>query len=96
MQDILAHAQTDDRGSLPNPNLLAELASGAIPAIVIRNSISSSECQSVTDRLLECGQLFDPTEPIPQSFIERSIPEGYFQKGDEAAPKYAWQTKDSF
>jgi len=70
---------------------LVELAAGNVPAIVIRSAVDPTECQSMVDMLIAEELLFDPQLPIPQKFIDQSIPEGYYREGVNSAPKYAWQ-----
>ena len=74
---------------------LSKLAKGEIPAIVIRNAFSKSNCENTIQFLIDQDLLFDPKQPIPQKFIDESIPEGYYREGTANAPKYAWQTSNT-
>lgn len=72
---------------------LEALASAEIPALVIRGAWSTEACQRLVDRLITEDLLFDPFQPVPDKFIEQSIPEGYYREGKSTVPNYAWNSK---
>lgn len=57
------------------------LAAGELPAIVFRNAYSPADCQALLARLIEQELLYDPKLPVPEKFLEQSIPEGYYRQG---------------
>ena len=88
--EICAQAENE-----PKKSPLSELANGSIPAFIIRRAFSAENCQKTIELLTDRDLLFDPTKPIPQKFIDQSIPEGYYREGKKEAAKYAWQTSQS-
>jgi hypothetical protein len=72
---------------------LAELASGAIAAIVLRGVYPESRCQRLIERLTNESLLYDPREEIPPEFREQAISEGYYREGRSKQPDSAWQVK---
>ncbi len=60
---------------------LDSLAAGETPAIILRQAWSPEECESLYQRLIDDELLYDPHRPIPDRFLEASIPEGYFREG---------------
>ena len=73
-----------------HPFPLDELATGTIPAIVLRGSFPASACHALVDRLIDEDFLFDPRQPIPEKFRGEAIPEGYYREGRNAMASYAW------
>jgi hypothetical protein len=72
---------------------LEALAAAEIPAFVIRQAWTTESCQRMVDRLIAEDLLFDPYQPVPEKFIEQSIPEGYYREGKNTVPNYAWNSK---
>lgn len=72
---------------------LDALASGEIPAIVLRAAYPSELCERVYRKLLAEELLYDPAKPIPAKFLENSIPEGYYREGRQGTEKHAWQQR---
>ena len=72
---------------------LEALAASEIAALVIRGAWPVDACQRMVDRLITEDLLFDPFQPVPEKFIEQSIPEGYYREGKSALPNYAWNSK---
>jgi len=68
---------------------LEELSNGNIPAIIVRGALDSPACREIANHLVNEGHLFDPAKPIPDSFLQDSIPEGYFRDG---AQEKEWAT----
>lgn len=69
---------------------LVNLADGDISAIVLRNVLSSEECNEIVERLIARGLLMDPNAPDYSAFEEVAIPEGHFApKGSET--QQAWK-----
>jgi hypothetical protein len=62
---------------------LERLASGEIPAVVLRGAYSRDACVRLVDRLIERELLYDPAGPVPAKFLEQSVPEGYFHRTRE-------------
>lgn len=62
---------------------LEALASGAIPAIVLRNAWSTDNCSQLVQRLTDEGLIYDPSQPIPEHLKSEIIPEGYFREGNK-------------
>jgi hypothetical protein len=59
---------------------------GEIAAIVLRRAYPPECCAGVVRKLIADGHLYDPDRPVPQKFIDASIPEGYYKRGlSEAA-----------
>ena len=75
------------------PNPLASLARGDVPALVIRNAYPVESCQRLWERLVAEELLYDPHKPVPPTFIEQAIPEGYYREGRSDEEKLAWQAK---
>jgi hypothetical protein len=61
---------------------LDQMSRGEIPAVVFQQAYSREDCQSLIDRLLDRRLMYDPAGEIPESFVEQTIPEGYFRRGD--------------
>lgn len=72
---------------------LEALAQGEIPAIVLRGAWPTAACQQMVQRLIDEDLLFDPFQPVPQRFIDQSIPEGYYREGKKSVPNYAWNSQ---
>lgn len=70
----------DSANTLPD-RPLDTLAQGEIPAIVIRGAWSKELCEQLYQKLIAEDLLYDPSKPIPDKFIEASIPEGYYREG---------------
>ena len=64
-------------------DLLPLLAAAETPAIVMRGAVTLSECDKIIQKLIDAGELYDPQKPVPPRFLEKSIPENYFRKGDD-------------
>lgn len=75
------------------PLPLEELASGTIPAIVLRKAFSPAACEALIERLNKNELLYDPRKPIPEKFLEEAIPEGYYREGIKSDPTYAWPSE---
>jgi len=73
---------------------LEALASGTIPAIVLRSAIAEEACQTLVRRLIDDELLFDPGKPMPERFRNLAIPEGYYREGRNSVPKQAWQSQE--
>ncbi|MEQ8785802.1 MAG: hypothetical protein RIC55_05865 [Pirellulaceae bacterium] len=72
---------------------LEELATGAIPAIVLRGVFPPEACQRLVDRLIDEQLLYDPRGPIPEAMRDAAIPEGYYREGRNREASRAWQAK---
>ena len=73
-----------------HPRPLDDLASGVIPAVVLRNQYPADACRRLLERLIERGLLHDPGEAMPAKFVEQSIPEGFYREGVSAEASRAW------
>jgi hypothetical protein len=71
---------------------LAELASGAIAAIVLRRVYPESRCRRLIKYLSDDALLYDPREGMPAEFRQHAIPEGFYREGRSTQPDSAWQT----
>ncbi|MCA9179361.1 MAG: hypothetical protein KDB14_33120 [Planctomycetales bacterium] len=60
------------------------LAQGEAPAVVLRGAFPAEACQQLMRRLVDEQLLYDPTQPIPDKFLQQSIPEGYYREGRKA------------
>jgi hypothetical protein len=72
---------------------LDALAAGEIPAIVLRGAYPLELCEQVYRKLIGEELLYDPAGPVPEKFIEASIPEGYYREGQSGVERRAWQEK---
>lgn len=72
---------------------LEALATGEIPAIVLRNVYSQEACRRLMRHLIDGGLLFDPSQPMPAEFAEASIPEGFFREGTASTASRAWRAE---
>ena len=72
---------------------LESLANGEIPAIVLKGVYDESCCQGLTCKLVNEGLLFDPNQPVPETFQQQAIPEGYYREGQNSMPKAAWTSE---
>ena len=72
---------------------LDALASGEIPAIVLRAAYPAELCQRLYDKLIAEELLYDPVRPVPKKFLEASIPEGYYREGRQGVEHRAWQER---
>ena len=70
---------------------LDALASATIPAVVLRRAYPPEWCEAVYRKLLAEGLLYDPALPVPEQFLEASIPEGYYREGRAGTERGAWQ-----
>lgn len=70
---------------------LHELASGRIPAIVLRGAWPRAACEDLVERLVAEELLYDPALPVPEKFREQIIPEGYYREGRNQMATLAWQ-----
>jgi len=59
---------------------LDALALGDVAAIVLRGVFEPSSCSSLVDRLIERGHLYDPSQPVPDKFLDAAVPEGFFSR----------------
>lgn len=75
------------------PYPLEALASGEIPAIVLRGAYPVAACQRLIQQMIARELLYDPARPIPEKFREAAIPEGYYREGKNSVPTYAWQSQ---
>jgi hypothetical protein len=75
------------------PRPLDALASGAIPAIVLRGAYALENCQKLYEKLIAEELLYDPAKPVPDKFLEASIPEGYYREGKQGTEVRAWEEK---
>ena len=73
--------------------LVDDLASGSIPAVIFRNTISSEGCKAIIDRLVERELLFDPADGVPDRFRSAGIPEGHYREGNSDTALQAWRNE---
>ena len=71
---------------------LKGLAEMDVAALVLRRAAPPDSCEQIVNRLIERDLLFDPQQPIPDSFRDRAIPEGYYREGKDGAERHAWET----
>jgi len=69
------------RERVPNP--LEALARADVPALVLRNAFPAAECTKLVQRLINQHLLYDPDAPVPDQFLQQSIPENYYRKGSQ-------------
>lgn len=74
---------------------LESLARGDIPAIILRDQFPSTDCRRLVDRLIERELLYDWTKPVPAQFLERSVPEGHYEKERTVAAEATWRDDGS-
>lgn len=79
--------------SVDDAGLIGDLANGSIPAIIFRNAMSSQDCNSIMNRLVERDLLFDPAEGVPDRFRAASIPEGHYREGNSDTALQAWRNE---
>ncbi len=72
---------------------LEALATGDIPALIIRGAFRKQSCEELIDRLISEELIYDPKAPIPEKFIENAIPEGYYREGRSTEDIFAWKAK---
>jgi hypothetical protein len=72
---------------------LDALAAAEVPAVVLRGAYPPAMCQRLYERLLAEGLLYDPAGPVPEHFLEASIPEGYYREGRTGVARGAWQER---
>ncbi|HLN30167.1 MAG TPA: hypothetical protein VK395_20660 [Gemmataceae bacterium] len=72
---------------------LDALAAAEMPAIVLRGAYPREACQQLYEKLIAQGLLYDPADPVPEKFIEESIPEGYYREGRQGTERRSWQEK---
>lgn len=77
------------------PHPLESLARGDIPAIVLRGAYPKEQCDRLIDRLIADGHLYDPAKPVPPQFLEKSVPEGHYQKERKEAAEKSWRDDGS-
>jgi hypothetical protein len=82
--DLAAALRSDERP-------LQALAGARVPAIVLRQAYPVADCQRLYERLLASDLLYNPRHPVPEKFIEASIPEGYYREGGHGAERRAWE-----
>jgi len=74
-----------------HPQPLDALASGNVPALVLRQAFPRAACERLVERLIATDLLFDPQLPIPDKFVTEAIPEGYFREGRQSDGGKVWQ-----
>ena len=72
------------------PRPLDALASGEVPAIVLREYVAPSDCQQLVERCISEKLLYDPEHPLSPELDRVSIPEGHYRKGTNQAWAKAW------
>ncbi len=72
---------------------LEALASGRVPAIVLRGAYPREACGRLYRRLIERGHLHDPDRPLERKFVDAGIPEGHYREGREGVPRGAWEER---
>lgn len=72
---------------------LDALAAAQVPALVLRGAYPPELCQKLYNKLLAEGLLYDPAQPVPEKFLESSIPEGYYREGRQGTERQAWQDR---
>ena len=81
-----------DPSDSPASGLLDRLAAAEFPAIIFRNAFCQKECEKLVQRLVDLQFLYDPHQPVPESFVEKAVPEGYHgSKFDDEASKVRQQ-----
>lgn len=83
-----------DLSAAVEPDLLEKLASTDAPAIIFRRAFCADECARLVDRLIDLQFLYDAKQPVPEAFVEQSVPEGYHgsnfdQEASKVRRKYA-------
>jgi len=74
---------------------LEEIASGRVPAVVLRQAWSPQNCSDLVERLIGEGLLYEAGKPVPPRFQKQSIPEGYYREGHSSVPSFAWQAQQA-
>jgi hypothetical protein len=72
---------------------LDALAAGDVPAIIFRAAYPQDLCQRLYEKMIALELLYDPHLPVPQKFIEASIPEGYYREGRQGTERRAWDER---
>jgi hypothetical protein len=72
---------------------LDALASGEVPAVVLRGAYPVECCERLYRKLIAEELLYDPALPVPEKFIESAIPEGYYREGRAGVERRAWQER---
>lgn len=72
---------------------LDSLAAAEVPALIIRQAWSPEKCTALVRKMVEKELLYDPNQPIPEKFIQASIPEGYFREGKSGEVSQAWDAE---
>jgi hypothetical protein len=75
------------------PQPLDALAAGEVPAIILRQAYPCESCQLLYEKLLAEELLYDPSQPIPEKFLESSIPEGYYREGRQGVEHGSWEDR---
>jgi hypothetical protein len=63
--------------------LLDQLARGEIPAVVLEQAYPAEDCQRLIAGLLQRQLMYDPDAAIPEKFVQQTIPEGHYRRGDD-------------
>jgi hypothetical protein len=74
-----------------HPRPLEALAAGETPALVLRGAYPAEDCERLYRKLIDEELLYDPALPVPEKFLEASIPEGYYREGRTGVERRAWQ-----
>jgi hypothetical protein len=69
---------------------LDSLASGDIPAIVLRQFVPQVDCCQLIQRCIGEGLLYDPQNPVSLELDSVSVPEGHYREGKDQAWVQAW------
>jgi hypothetical protein len=72
---------------------LDALAAAAVPALVLPGAYPRSLCERLYQKLIGERLLYDPAGPVPEHFLEASIPEGYYREGRDGVERRAWQER---
>lgn len=72
---------------------LDALASGVIPAVILRGAYPPQLCRQLYQKLIAEELLYDPAKPVPARFIDDSIPEGYYREGRQGTKRGEWDAR---
>ncbi len=81
------------RDRLSDP--LQALADARVPALVLRAAYPLDHCKSLVRRLISRQLLYDPDGPVPDRFLQQSVPENYYRPGSQRSDPADFQSTAS-
>lgn len=76
---------------IPLDHPIESLARADVPAIIFRDAYPPEMARRLVRNLIAAGHLYDPFQPAPPQFLERSVPEGNFNRNRSVPAEASWR-----